>query len=630
MRRPGRQQPPPGPGGFGRPGGTGGTGGPGGRGGTSGSSGSGGFAGTADALAAVEAGLAFLARADAAALTVAEQAACLRGLTRAESAHTAAHARILTAFTAQAGYEDDGHAGPRAWLVWQARITRGAATGALGWARRLAGHPLVAGALAAGEISESWARKLCEWTDRLPGQHRGDADRILLGAADGGADLADLYALAEEIRSRCAGPDTDGDDGFTRRALTLSAHFEGGGHLDGNLTPECAAALQAVLDSLGKKAGPEDDRTSAQRRHDALEEACRRLIASNCLPDVAGQAVQIQLHMTLDQLRNLPGGSAAERQWAAQRAWQAGRAAGDGRPGWITDRVAAEAYACDAQIAPMVTGYVDPAALEAMVGAWLAAFADPANGGSSAPAGPDPAAGAARTSAPGAAPGGSRGSAARDPAAGGSRNSTRPASAERDSCGPAADPAARDPLTPAALAAATRELTTAQPLSGEPFALPRWARQHLAGILLRYAADALSGPGGLASFLRTSLLPGTLPQIRLPDPAASVSLPLDVGTATRTIPPWLRRAVIERDRHCAFPGCTQPPAACHVHHLIPRSEGGATALTNMVLLCSFHHLIAVHRWGWTLALSGDGTTTATSKDGKRVLHSHGPPAVPAT
>src|SRR5689334_2264573 len=127
-----------------------------------------GFAGTCDALAAAEAALAFLARADAASLPVAEQAACLRALGRVESAQVAAHASILGAFTAQAGYEDDGHGGPKAWLVWQARVTRGAAAGALGWSRRLAEHPAVAAALTAGEISESWARKLCEWSDRLP------------------------------------------------------------------------------------------------------------------------------------------------------------------------------------------------------------------------------------------------------------------------------------------------------------------------------------------------------------------------------------------------------------------------------------------------------------------------------
>src|SRR5690348_18492052 len=116
----------------------------------------------------------------------AELAVCLRELARAESAHTAAHAKVLTAFTAQAGYELDGHGGPKAWLVWQTRITRGAAADALGWSRRLAEHPHIADALTAGAITESWARKLCAWSDRLPAEHRHDADQILLAAADGG------------------------------------------------------------------------------------------------------------------------------------------------------------------------------------------------------------------------------------------------------------------------------------------------------------------------------------------------------------------------------------------------------------------------------------------------------------
>ena len=46
----------------------------------------------------------------------------------------------------------------------------------------------------------------------------------------------------------------------------------------------------------------------------------------------------------------------------------------------------------------------------------------------------------------------------------------------------------------------------------------------------------------------------------------------------------------------------------------------------MLLLCAFHHLIAVHRWGWGITLHPDGTTIATSPDGTRTLHSHGPPA----
>ncbi len=91
----------------------------------------------------------------------------------------------------------------------------------------------------------------------------------------------------------------------------------------------------------------------------------------------------------------------------------------------------------------------------------------------------------------------------------------------------------------------------------------------------------------------------------------------------------LRRAVTIRDRHCRFPGCDQPAAACQPHHLIPRSKGGPACLTNLLNLCTFHHLIAVHRWGWAIALHPDGTVTATSPDGRRTLHSHGPPATAA-
>ncbi len=49
----------------------------------------------ADAAAMAEAGLAYLAAADTASLTTAEQADCLRVLERAGSRHTAARARVL-------------------------------------------------------------------------------------------------------------------------------------------------------------------------------------------------------------------------------------------------------------------------------------------------------------------------------------------------------------------------------------------------------------------------------------------------------------------------------------------------------------------------------------------------------
>lgn len=47
----------------------------------------------------------------------------------------------------------------------------------------------------------------------------------------------------------------------------------------------------------------------------------------------------------------------------------------------------------------------------------------------------------------------------------------------------------------------------------------------------------------------------------IPVVLGSDSEPLDVGRAARTVPRGIRRALIARDRGCAFPGCNRPPSA---------------------------------------------------------------------
>ena len=103
-----------------------------------------------EALAMLDRALAMLTTADAALLPAEVEARALRALERAEARHTAARARTLAAFSAQDGYEDDGHGSARVWLRWQTRVTKGAAAGAVGWMRRLAAHPVIAQALADG------------------------------------------------------------------------------------------------------------------------------------------------------------------------------------------------------------------------------------------------------------------------------------------------------------------------------------------------------------------------------------------------------------------------------------------------------------------------------------------------
>ena len=69
----------------------------------------------------------------------------------------------------------------------------------------------------------------------------------------------------------------------------------------------------------------------------------------------------------------------------------------------------------------------------------------------------------------------------------------------------------------------------------------------------------------------------------------SASQPLDVGRDQRLVTPSIRKALEQRDKRCAFPGCRVPPSGCEAHHIIPWWLGGDTALGNMVLLCPHHH-----------------------------------------
>jgi hypothetical protein len=489
-----------------------------------------------EALEMLTAAIGYLAAADATAMTADEQARCLRVLERANSVGTAARTSVLGAFGSGQGYSADADYSPRAWLIHKTRVTKGAAVAYTAWVRRAEDHPRVLAALATGDLPESVARIVCQWTNRLPEDQRDLADDKLVAAALAGMSLPDLAELYGEIyeQSRSASPDQDKDEVFDDRAVRLITTFQGAGVMSGDLTPECAEAVAAVLDALSAPAGAEDDRSREQRYHDALQEAMSRLIAAGILPERAGQPVKVWAHISLADLLRLDGSSALQEEWTAQvRArWAGHRAAaseGGGDSGAWLDGDAAEAIACDAAMAPVVTGDLDPGVLDDLVRLCVELDAR-------------------------------------------RRDGTRDAA---------------------------------------------WAAIEQA--VIGKAVDLLSGPGGLASFLRRRQLGARL---------GGPSLPLDIGYS-ETIPAGIRNAVTLRDKHCQWAGrCDQPAEACQVHHTKHKANGGPTSVKDCVLLCWFHHQVVIHRWGWTLILNPDGTTTAWNKDKTKVLHSHGPPVRP--
>jgi hypothetical protein len=493
----------------------------------------------------VRAGLGYLAAAaDAARLPAAAQAEALAELERHDAMAAAARASFLAAFTAGQGPAGDGDYSAVSWLIHRTGITRGAAVGHSAWAKRVASHPRVIAALAAGQVSESVGRVICLWTDKLPQEYRDQGDEQLLAAFAGGLGLGDLASLFAEMYVRARGdlPDQDPGREFADREVKLATTIGGAGVVHGDLTAECAAAVAAVLDALSAPAGKEDDRTKGQRYHDALAEAMRRLTAAGLLPERAGQPVKAWAHISLADLLLLDGDSALQQEWTGRvrAAWAARRAAasetGASDGAWL-DGDAAAAIACDAAMAPIVTGDINVDALEDLVRLCV----------------------------------------------------------ELDTRRRADDGGGPDTPAPGTTAA--------------------WAAIEQA--VIGKAVDLLSGPGGLASFLRRRQL-----GVRLAGP----SLPLDIGYA-ETIPAGIRNAVTLRDRHCQWAGgCTQPAGACEVHHTTHKADGGKTSVKDCVLLCPFHHQIVIHRWGWTLVVNPDGTTSAWNKNKTKVLHSHGPPA----
>src|SRR5579862_6687825 len=327
----------------------------------------------AEALEKLQTLVGYLADLDTASLPAEVLAQVLQGMERADSVWTVAWARSLGAFDAKDGHQADGQRSLRTWLVHMARVTRAQAAQYLA-IQALNGHhePLLAG-LRTRAVTKSVALQLAKWTRHISAEFRPQAEEILIAAARRGADLRALAEICAEIRSRTAPPDPDGNDPALDRALLLDTTLDGAGLLRGDLTPECAAMVQAVLDALSAPAGGGDLRTRPQRQHDAVAEAMKRLLASNLLPQRAGQPVKALVHVTFADLCELDVDSKLQEAWIGEyRArWAGQRAAasvstGDGGA-WL-EGDAARRVACDAMLVPVVTGDLDLGAVDQLVG----------------------------------------------------------------------------------------------------------------------------------------------------------------------------------------------------------------------------------------------------------------------
>jgi hypothetical protein len=121
-----------------------------------------------------------------------------------------------------------------------------------------------------------------------------------------------------------------------RRGLTLSLPVDGLVRLSGALGTEDAATVQAALHPLCRPL-PEDDRTPAQRRADALLEVCRLALRTQELPDDGGEPPQLAVTVAYQPLSRTLGTAVTD---AGQR----------------LSAATARRLACDARILPAVLG----------------------------------------------------------------------------------------------------------------------------------------------------------------------------------------------------------------------------------------------------------------------------------
>jgi hypothetical protein len=325
---------------------------------------------TAEALRMLDAALNYINGPLTGELPAGAHGEALLALGRVSAKLAAAKARVLSRFDATQGYAHDGYGSSRSWLAARGRITGKAAGAEVRRMRQLRRHPVIAAAQARGEVSESWASEMADWTRKLPAELREVTDKLLADTAAAGANLEDLAIVAraayERWRSQQPDPD-DPDAGFEDRYLKLGTTIDNAGRISGDLTPECTAAVQAVLESLGRKRGPEDYRSEPQRFHDALQEACELLIRADMVPDRAGADTRVDAVISLGELLALPGASEVQEAWLAALAGEHAHLAGRG----------AQAAACDAVLTPVVTGRLDLSVVDKMIDIILAHL-DPA------------------------------------------------------------------------------------------------------------------------------------------------------------------------------------------------------------------------------------------------------------
>jgi hypothetical protein len=251
----------------------------------------------------------------------------------------AAETRLVGAVHVRGAAASEGAVSTVAWL--RNRLYDGEATTKVKSSVALARLPLVAAAFAQGEITAEHVAVIARVApDISDAALAGGAEQLLVNEARRQAPKP-FTREAVHIRDTL---DPEAADRrrlkrLTDRWLHVDRTFDGAVSVSGMLDPDAGELLITTLSALVPPPAPDDSRTAAQRRADALLDLCR--LAANHSPVAGGEKPPVLVTVDLATLRTRrwrSSRSCAEAREGSRRA----RGSGSGRGrGCGPDRAAA-------------------------------------------------------------------------------------------------------------------------------------------------------------------------------------------------------------------------------------------------------------------------------------------------
>ncbi len=249
----------------------------------------------------------------------------MRGLRSAIDRLERVFSKTARSFARDGGFAAENAATAVGWISHNCHMSATSAADRLCVGRELESLPLVAQALAAGEIGYQSASLLCHLREQL-GEKRDALDEKQMVGYAKQFSVAQMRVLCKHARHAAdpEGFERDAEEDFERRWLHINPMLDGMHSVDGVLDAAGAAAVRTALDALSKPKGAEDRRSHGQRQADALVELAHHTLDSGRLPRRRGVRPHVSVTTTLETLKGEVGSrppTSSSRYLSAGERW---------------------------------------------------------------------------------------------------------------------------------------------------------------------------------------------------------------------------------------------------------------------------------------------------------------------